>query len=54
MNPLYWLPLPLAVTVVAVAVISWRTRTKRPLDIYHSQEAFARFRTAMERKDRRR
>ena len=50
MNPLYWLPLPLAVTVVAVAVSSWRHRARRPADIYQSQEAYARFRAAMERR----
>ena len=54
MNPLYWLPLPLAATVVAVAVISWRHRAKRPADIYQSLEAYARFRAAMERRGRRR
>ena len=54
MNPLYWLPLPLAVTVVAMAVMSWQHRTRPPLDIYHSQEAFARFRAAMEGRSRRR
>ena len=50
MNPLYWLPLPLAATVVSVAVISWRHRVRRPADIHESQESWARFRAAMERR----
>jgi hypothetical protein len=54
MNPLYWLPLPLAATVVAMAVISWRNRERRPPDIYRSQQAYARFRAAMERRGGRR
>ena len=54
MNPLFWLPLPLAATVVAVAVISWRHRVRRPADIYESLEAYARFRAAMERRGGRR
>lgn len=50
MNPLYWLPLPFAATVVAVVVISWRTRARRPADIFAAQESYARFRDAMERR----
>jgi hypothetical protein len=50
MNPLYWLPLPVAATVVAVVVISWRHRARRPADIYQSQESYARFRAALERR----
>lgn len=44
---LAWLLVPLAVTLVALAFVAWRSRPKGPADAHDGVAGMARFRDAM-------
>lgn len=46
---LAWLLVPLAVTVVALFVVGWRARPKRPADAHEGMAGLVRFREAMDK-----
>jgi hypothetical protein len=49
MNPLLWLLIPAAATLLAIGVAAWVSRPKPPADVDEALENHARFRAAMER-----
>ncbi|PZS35096.1 MAG: hypothetical protein DLM59_03520 [Pseudonocardiales bacterium] len=52
MSPLVWTLAPLAVTLLAIAWISWRSRPRGPGDPIDTVEQHARFRAALARQSR--
>lgn len=44
---LAWLLIPLGVTIVALFVVGWRARPKRPADAHEGMAEMVRFREAM-------
>ena len=49
MSALAWWLIPLGATLIALAWVGWRNRTRPPADAHHAMADMARFREAMER-----
>ena len=47
MSPLYWLIIPVAATLGAVARNAWRMRARPPVEAMESVQAYDRFREAI-------
>lgn len=47
MSPLVWLVIPAVATLLAIAWVSWSSRTRGPEETHDSVAAYARFRAAL-------
>ena len=47
MTSLAWLAIPVVAVVLAVALVAWVGRTRRPADVAHTVRSYARFQAAL-------